>query len=151
MFFFKNVTLPSPHPIIHEQGDRQCANQHPNFTFRGTARHRRFKHVSSGSRRSPVYQAARKIEARHASGSVVYSRSARSFKIIRFSCIGQGIRLVLHVLNLSQELVHCRFTFFLRRKLINSQLSSSMNSKQILRNSSISWQLLHHFPGNCFS
>ena len=84
-------------------------------------------------------------------GSEEYSRGARSFKIIRFSCISQGIRLVLHVMNLSQELVHCRFTFFLRRKLINSQLSSSLNSQQTLRNSSTSWQFLHHFPEKCFS
>ena len=39
---------------------------------------------------------------------MVYSRPARCFRIVKFSCVGQSIHLVLQILNLGEELTHRR-------------------------------------------
>ena len=41
-------------------------------------------------------------------GNVGCSRAARCLRIVKLSCVGQGIHLVLRLLNLSQELTHIR-------------------------------------------
>ena len=86
---------------------------------------------------SSVYQLQASVAADHSSetrnthgltGNVGYSRAARSFRIMEFLCISQGIRLVLHFLYLNHKLLHRRLTFFLlRRKILTPQLSSSFS------------------------
>ena len=59
--------------------------------------------------------------------NVGYSRVARSFRIMKFSCVIQGIQLVLQVLNLSHKLIYDRRILSLwRRALINLHLSGSI-------------------------
>ena len=49
-----------------------------------------------------------------------HSRAARCFRIIEFSCVFQGVYLVLQVLNLSQQLIHGG-RILLHRDFINFQ------------------------------
>ena len=53
-------------------------------------------------------------------GTVGRCRAARCSRIVKFSCVGQGIHFVLKILNLSQHLTHCRRIF------VNSCLSRSI-------------------------
>ena len=60
-------------------------------------------------------------------GTWGYSRAARSFRIIKFSCVAQGILLVRQALNLSQEAIHGRRILpLLHGEFIDFQLSSSI-------------------------
>ena len=78
-------------------------------------------------------------------GNVGCSRLARWLRIVKFSCVGPRIHLVLQILNLSQELTHSGRVPLLRCTDNSSSLNCLallVSSQQILRNSWMSWQFL---------
>ena len=76
--------------------------------------------------RTAAKHTSRARNSRGLTGNMRHSRAARGFPIIKFLLLVQSIHLALQVLNLRQEVIHCReFIFLWRIKFICPQLSSS--------------------------
>ena len=67
------------------------------------------------------------------------SSGQQESRLIKFSCVTQGIHLVLQIVNVSQKLIHSRrILFLLHREPIEFQLSGFI--RFLTANSSIAWQ-----------
>ena len=83
--------------------------------------------VSSGNPESRLSIPSGTRNTQRLAGNVGCSRTARCFRIVKISCVGQGIHLVLQILHLSQELTHRRtILFLLHREFIDFQVSGSI-------------------------